>query len=344
MVKAPIWTLRHLTKLIVATILNKYDFFLVIEGSTGIGKSTLAYHLAKRVSHEFSRLYNLEDEVVEYYYNRIGKKLKLSEIEFIEKIIELKEKRAYRFISRRDLIFRQDEIQTALSDWHRVIISDEMINVTFNRDFFSEKQKNIIKMINMFRDHQNVIIACVPSFANLDNQVKNLCKMKITIKKRGLGIIHTPNKVIYSKDKWDMATNEKIEKEWIIKKVKNPNYLKLTTVRGIIRFPPLSKSKERLYQQIKNEKRNIILKSEMALEKAQKEDPYEKIYKKLISGEVRNANILDGYAYAMGISPSSLKKKLRENLEKEGKNTSLKEYFWEKKEEKKPKRIKFESI
>jgi hypothetical protein len=35
-----------------------------------------------------------------------------------------------------------------LSSWNVISIPDEMINVTFNRDFYSDKQKDIIKMIN----------------------------------------------------------------------------------------------------------------------------------------------------------------------------------------------------
>jgi hypothetical protein len=55
--------------MIVATLLNKYDFFLVIEGGTGIGKSTLAFHIASKVAQEFRRLYRLNEERIEYYYN-----------------------------------------------------------------------------------------------------------------------------------------------------------------------------------------------------------------------------------------------------------------------------------
>ena len=213
------WNFPHLVQMIVATLLNKYDFFMVIEGGTGIGKSTFAYHVASNVAQEFRRLYNLKENVVEYYYERVGKRQGLTEEEFVNKILLLKENKEYKFVPSKALIYTQEELQRSLASWHSISIPDEMINITFNRDFYSEKQKDIIKMLNMFRDHENLTIACVPQFQTLDNQIKNLCKMKITIKKRGIAIIHTPNSVVYCKDKWDQATNEKIEREWIIKKI-----------------------------------------------------------------------------------------------------------------------------
>jgi len=41
-----------------------------------------------------------------------------------------------------------------------------MINVTFNRDFYNEDQKNIIKMINMNRDHKNFFYCMCASISN----------------------------------------------------------------------------------------------------------------------------------------------------------------------------------
>jgi len=325
------WHLASLIKLIVATLLNKYDFFMIIEGGTGIGKSTLAYHVGKRVAREFRKLYKLDEETVEYYYERVGRKQGLSEEEFLQKILTLKENREYKFLPRKALVYTQDELQQALAQWHNISIPDEMINITFNRDFYSEKQKDIIKMINMFRDHENLTIACVPIFANLDTQIKNLCKMKITVKKRGKAIIHTPNKVVYLKDKWDQATNEKIEREWIAKKIRNPNYSKLTTFRGVLKFPPLSKKEEAMYQQIKNDKRNVVLKDEMHIELQGQDDPFVKIYKRLLDGGVKNGNVLDGYAMGMGMTPEQLRSKLVRELRNNGKAHSLKLYFWDKK-------------
>ena len=85
------WTFVDLVRTIVASLLNKYDFFAIIEGNTGTGKSTLAFHIAHKVATEFKRLYKLDPDTVEYYYERIGRKAKLTEEEFVDKILKLKE-------------------------------------------------------------------------------------------------------------------------------------------------------------------------------------------------------------------------------------------------------------
>lgn len=325
------WHIMKLVRMIVATLLNKYDFFMIVEGGTGIGKSTLAFHIASKVAQEFRRLYKLDEDVVEYYYERVGRKMGLSEEEFVAKILLLKQNKEYRFHPTKALIYTQDELQNALASWHCISIPDEMINITFNRDFYSEKQKDIIKMLNMFRDHENLTIACVPQFQNLDNQIKNLCKMKITVRKRGVAIIHTPNSVVYSKDKWDQASNEKIEREWIVKKITRPNYSKLTTFRGLIKFPPLSRKQEALYQNIKNEKRSVVLRDDMHITLKDDDDPFQKIMKVLVDGGIKNGHVLDGFAMGMSMTSSQLRSKIARELEKMSKPTSISHYYWDKK-------------
>lgn len=338
------WHFKKLVATIVATLLNKYDLFMVIEGGTGIGKSTLAFEIAMKVAQEFRRLYRLDFETVEYYYERVGKKMGLSEHEFITKILVLKANKEYAFHPKKALIYTQDELQRTLASWHSISIPDEMINITFNRDFYSEKQKDIIKMLNMFRDHENLTIACVPAFQILDNQIKNLCKIKITVKKRGVAIIHTPNQTVYCKDRWDQATNEKIEREWIVRKITRPNYSKLTTFRGLIRFPPLSKKLEAMYQQIKNDKRSVMLREDMGIELTDADDPFQRIFKRLIDGGVRNGQIIDGFAEGMGLTSSQLRSKIVNELRKGNKPTSLSYYFWDKKAKNKEETQDFEGL
>lgn len=325
------WNLNKLTKTIVAILLNKFDCFIVIEGGTGIGKSTLAFEIALGVSREFRRLYHFREDLLEYYYERVGKKIYYNPEDFMKKILDLKEKKAYKFMPSRDLIYSQNEMQEFLASWNRVGIPDEMINVTFNRDFYSETQKNIVKMINMFRDHENLIISCVPYFQNLDNQIKNLCKIKITVKKRGIAIMHTPNKIIYCKDKWDAQTNEKIEREWIMKKIINPNYSKLTTFRGILKFPPLPKKYEVIYQGIKNKKRNMVLKDEMGIELKDSKDVVEILINRLVKGGIKNMQVIEGVAIANDKSLAVLQQDIRKRLMERGVNPMISSYFYDKK-------------
>jgi len=325
------WNLNSLVRMIVATLLNKFDMFMVIEGGTGIGKSTLAFHVASRVAKEFRKLYRLDPDAVEYYYERVARKLGQTLEEFINKIILLRDNQEYHFNPYKALIYTQDELQKSLASWHNISIPDEMINITFNRDFFSDKQKDIIKMLNMFRDHENLTIACVPQFQNLDLQIKNLCKLKITVRKRGIAIVHSPNSVVYCKDKWDQATNEKIEREWIAKKITSPNYSKLTTFRGLVKFPALTKSQEAMYQKIKNKKRTVVLRDDMHIKISEEDDPFQRIYKKLVNGGVRNSLIIEGYADGLGLTQSQLRQRLIKKLREDGKPASIPIYYWDKK-------------
>jgi len=327
------WSMPMLIKTIVASLLNKYDFFLCIEGNTGTGKSTLAFHIASKVSQEFHKLTLLREDVVEYYYERVGRRAGLTEEEFVLKLLKLKEGKKYKFYPAKALIYTQDELLKSLTSWQEISIPDELVNMAFNRDFYSQKQKDIIKILNMYRDHENLTIACVPSFQVIDNQIKNLTKMKITVKRRGVAIIHTPNSTVYCKDKWDQATNEKIEREWIKRKIRNPNYSKLTTFRGLIKFPPLTKKQELMYQQIKDQKRTIVLKNDMNItqEEKDKKDPFNIFMNLLKNDGIRNGMEMEGYAKAMGITMDQLRSKASKQLRRENKPHALSHYYWEKK-------------
>jgi hypothetical protein len=157
--------------------------------------------------------------------------------------------------------------------------------------------------------------------------------MRISIAKRGAGVVQTPNKVIYAKDKWDSANNEKIEREWLMQGGK-PKYTKLTTARGLISFPPLNSKVEDEYHKIKNEKRSNIVEVDMGIVKEQeKKEPFDIIYEQLINGKVRNVHQLEGMALAHGLDPTTIKAKINRTLVKDCKG-SLTDLFWDKKAKK----------
>ena len=297
------WSMKKFIWMIVQILNNKFDCFIVIEGSRGLGKSTLGIHLARRVAREFRKRGDSD---------------------------------LYKFNGRNSLIYTKKETLNFFHKWKCNGIADEMINVSFNRDFYNEDQKNIIKMINMNRDHCNLFIACVPQFQNLDNQIKNLCKIKITVIRRGVAIIQTPNRTIYVKDKWDQATNEKLERQWLQKGITRPHYSKLTTFRGILTFPKLNEKTEAKYQEVKNMKRNIVAQEEMGIDVEEDvKDPYRDTVEKLKDGKIRNGIFLDGLAVAYDIQPDSFKNNLRLRLRKLGVSTRLTDYYWDKGKRKK---------
>ena len=292
------WSLQKMVLTLVGILLNNFDAFIVIEGNRGLGKSTLAIHLARGVAREFKKMGSDN----------------------------------YKFHWKNSFIYTKKETKQFLHKWQTSGIADEMINVSFNRDFYNDDQKDIIKMINMNRDHENLFIACVPQFQTLDSQIKNLCKIRITVVRRGLAIIQTPNKIIYMRDKWDQATNEKIERSWLQKGIKNPHYAKLTTFRGTLRFPKLHPTAEAKYQQTKNDKRNLVAKEEMGIDVVDNRlDPYQETIKMLKEGKIKNGTFLNGLAVAYGYKPESFAQSIRTRLKKEGIDYRLGSYFWEKK-------------
>lgn len=292
------WSMIKMILMIVKILQKEFDCFIVIEGNRGLGKSTLAIHLARGVAREFKRIGSTD----------------------------------YKFHWKNTFIYTKRETKQFWHKWKSNGIADEMINVTFNRDFYNEEQKDIIKMINMNRDHCNFFIACVPQFQTLDSQIKNLCKIRITVVRRGLAIIQTPNRTIYVKDKWDQATNEKIERGWLQKGIKNPHYTKLTTFRGVMKFPDLHPTARAKYQEVKNDKRNLVAKEEMGLDIDEKNtDPYQETIKMLTDGKIKNGTFLSGLAVAYGYKPESFAQVLRSKLKDKGVDHRLGSYYWEKK-------------
>ena len=296
------WGVKRISKMIVKILLNKFDCFIIIEGNRGLGKSTLAYKICRMVS----TLMKHEEGVA---------------------------KKDYKFIPEKCLLYKREEVINFFTKRKKCGVADEMINVSFNRDFYNESQKDLIKLMNMNRDYCNLFIACVPHFQTLDTQIKNLCKIRITVERRGFAIIQTQNRTIYSKDRWDTAINEKIERKWLDKKSNKPLYKKLTTFRGVITFTKLSDVAEKKYTKIKDLKRHEIAKEQgyEQLEENEKEEPFEILYKLLKAGSMRNSTAVEGFCFSNGWDYPSTVQKLSRRLKKEKLPHSVSHHYWDKK-------------
>ncbi len=163
------------------------------------------------------------------------------------------------FSPRRDLCYSREQVIKSLANKNKgFIFADEMINVAYNRDFYEKDQKVLLKGLNMYRDSCNIFIGCIPRFADLDIQIQKLCKIRLTVIRRGLALLHKQIPSIYTSDPWDMKNNQKIEESWRGKGIVKPKYSQLTTVIGILKFGDLSPSSKKLYRSIKQEKRNQV--------------------------------------------------------------------------------------
>lgn len=305
------WALNDFCLMILEMFIDKFDCFIVIEGNRSLGKSTLAWEICRKVNH-YARILARDFPEWSKYYK-------------FKPQLQAKNPKKYKY-----LLYKRDDVINFFNKWNVIGIGDEAVNVAFNREFYSDDQKNLIKLINMNRDHRNLFIMCVPQFNVLDNQIKNLCKIRISIVRRGLAIIQTPNPLMYGRDKWDTANNEKIEREWLMTQSKRPKYTKLTTFRGIMHFPKLSDAEEKIYQQIKNAERNVIRK-DLGINDVVEKEPVDIITERLMNGGIKNMQFIEGFAISNGLTSQQLQGRIKRKLSIMGKNQAISSYFTDKK-------------
>ena len=99
-----------------------------------------------------------------------------------------------------------------------------------------------------------------------------------------------------------------------------------------------------MYQQIKNDKRAVVLKDDMHIVIKNEDDPFQRILKKLIDGGVKNGHVIDGFAEGMGLTSSQLRSRIVNELRKGNKPTSLSYYFWDRKVKGKEETQDFEGL
>jgi hypothetical protein len=231
--KLKVWHIKDVCECIDFMINDKFDCNLILEGNRGLGKSTLAWKICRRLSIPFKPW--------------------------------------------EDLVYsREDTLKGLATKLKRIIFADELINVAYNRDLYESQQKDLLKTINMYRDSCNVFIGCVPKFVDLDVQLQKLCKIRLTVIRRGVALVQTQVPSIYKNDPWDVKNNTKIETKWLERGAVKPHYGRLTTVRGILIFGDLPPKQRALYEKIKKIKRNRIY-NEYTLD-----DPENTFYNNLI--------------------------------------------------------------
>lgn len=278
------WSLKKLVSVIVDMINNEFDCILFIEGNRGLGKSTLAYQIARKVKREIN-----------------------------EK----------KFNPHKDIMFKREEVMRALAVRKRdVIFADEMINVSFKRDFYLEDQKTLMKMLDMYRDSCNLFIGCVPKFISLDTHLRDLVKIRISVVRRGLAIIHTQKHSMFVNDRWDTVNNERIERKW----KERPRYTQLTTFKGLLKFSKLKERSQQIYEEVKHRKRNILFTDpEQAKEK---QDMFDKMTDLLVAKKLTKAQLHD-YAEVLGLNFEGIRTALRKRLNERGIEKNLKDFFRE---------------
>jgi len=233
--------LSKLCDAIETRIKNKFDLIIFVEGKRGMGKSTFLYQLAKKLNNRGLIKFNPKTHLV---YSRED---------------------SVRILARSEKCF---------------LMNDEMINVAYNRDFYNQDQKELLKALNNYRDSCNVFGGCVPKFIDLDKQIQKLCEMRVIIKRRGLAEIHGQIRGVYIDDPWDTKENQKKEL-----KIKG-NYRKSRTFRFYVEFPDLKPKEREFYEMLKKERRNRIFDKSENIETNPWDDFYNKLYEQAIKKEL----------------------------------------------------------
>lgn len=226
-----------------------------------------------------------------------------------------------KFKPRRDIAFSRDDVIRQLGEKTKgVILADELINVGYNRDFWDQDQKTLIKALNMYRDKCNLFIGCIPYFTDLDKQMQKLCKIRITVLRRGYALLQLQTKSIYTNDPWDSDNNKKVERKFKAGKIK---YSKLSTVKGIIKFNDITPKQRAIYDEVKKEKRGQVFEAYNG--EVKEEDPVIKIFNK-IQKEKMSIETLNTTCQLMGLKITTVRNRLNEMIKQEGLDGTLQNY------------------
>jgi len=227
-------------------------------------------------------------------------------------------------------VYCREDVMKLLEEQQRdIIFDDEAINSGYKRNFFEAEQRGLIQMLNMYRDHFNIYGLAVPTFYNLDKDLRDLVKIHIHVIERGLAIVHMAQAgKLYNDDVWDVAYNKKIEEKWAKKKKKNPNfnppYHQLTTFRGYIKYGDITKNQRTLYEQIKVKKRKEIYDREQAKKEnnGEESDIHINILNKIKEGKL-DKYMLEQICLINGLKYSSVVDRLNRILKNNGEGITL---------------------
>lgn len=226
----------------------------------------------------------------------------------------------------KDIVYTRDDVIKSLAKKRRgIAFADELINVAYNRDFYEADQKVLLKALNMYRDHCNLFIGCVPSFVDLDKQMQKLCKIRITVLRRGIALIHMRVKTLFTDDPWDVDYNRKLERKW--GKGRNPRYGQLTTVKGILRFSDITKEQRRIYEEVKEVKRNRVYAEYTEGEQEDnKKSILTRLYKLVVQRQLTRDEF-NKFILLQGSSIKGIRIRLNEMLRENGIDQSLQHFL-----------------
>jgi len=211
------------------------------------------------------------------------------------------------------------------------VFDDEAIGSGYKRDFQKAGQKELIKIITMYRDNFNIYASAIPFFYSLDKDLRELIFLHIHIIERGLAVLFLPlEDNIHQTDPWDTKNNLKLEEKWQKRKQEDPNfkfpYHKLSTFAGYLAFSDLTEKQAKLYKEIKSEKRKSAYLTEEELAKQKELGFIDRIYNQMKEGKLTKDGLFQ-VCLIEGKKLSSTKVSLNKKLQDEGSEKTLKYYL-----------------
>jgi hypothetical protein len=205
--------LAYLVGLIRKSQQKELDATLCLSGFVGEGKSTLSIQIAKA-----------------YYKLDTQEKFK----DFCDKW----------------LIYDRQSLKEAVEkNKEKCIVADEAINMLFKRDFMRGEQKNLLKLMDVCRDHRHLFMFNIPSFWALDSHtIQTRVKLWIHVEKQKYAHFFRPIRNMFAKDVWLRDYNEKLFMKHR-KFTRSPNYITSIT------FESLTPEEYKIYHSIKDSKK-----------------------------------------------------------------------------------------
>lgn len=267
-------TLQELAIIIVKILLSDRDAFICVTGETGEGKSVLAIHLARLVS-----------------------KLTKHKFDF-----------GTNLVYSRQALYSLIEGDKRLPEYS-TILADELINITYRRDWATKEQKILMQLFDMCRDRHLLVIGCVPLITTLDKHLLN-SKMRlwVHVHKRGQAWVFIRDNNPCSTDSWNINYNEKMWYKGGVRKFKN--YI------GNLHYPDLDPKTKEEYLKHRNVKRREA-KEEMEGEQTDKASTTLKLLRKhramLLSGLSKIERVdMERVALSLRIPYKTVKRLIKE--------------------------------
>lgn len=224
----------------------------------------------------------------------------------------------------KQMIFTRQDLIAAINTLPEksAIVIDEAVALLFKRDFANKEQKEVLKILDICRYRNLVLIFCVPNFWSLDNHLLSRIRLRIHIEKRGLAFIFARSGSPFITDPWFRKENEKLAWNWD----QYPDAKKCKGFFGIIHFGDMPDYAKKEYLPLKEEKKllrekeaekPIILSNRAKRHIAQRDILIRYIIEKKLMNQTQLADMmgLEQAAVSLAMNPETKERDIRRRTE-----------------------------